>query len=107
MATKKSNNPLTAMSAGCIAGAVEATAVWPMEFIKTRLQLGSKSPGSKLPYSGMLEGLSYTVKNTGFLRYVDSESAAVAGSRSFISPFFLTGYLFFLCIVCTVDWRRL
>jgi len=59
------------MSAGCIAGFVEATAVWPMEFIKTQLQLGSKSPGSKLPYSGMLEGLSYTVRTTGFLRYAD------------------------------------
>lgn len=32
--SKKSKNPLTAMTAGCIAGAVEATAVWPMEFIK-------------------------------------------------------------------------
>lgn len=68
MATKKSSNALTAMSAGCIAGAVEATAVWPMEFIKTQLQLGSKS-GSKLPYNGMLQGLSYTVRTTGFLRY--------------------------------------
>ena len=36
MATKKSKNPLTAMTAGCIAGGVEATAVWPMEFIKVR-----------------------------------------------------------------------
>ena len=36
MATKKSKNPLTAMTAGCIAGAVEATCVWPMEFIKVR-----------------------------------------------------------------------
>lgn len=80
MATKKSNNPLTAMSAGCIAGAVEATAVWPMEFIKTRLQLGSKSPGSKLPYSGMLEGLSYTVKNTGFLSLYRGLAPTLIGS---------------------------
>lgn len=27
------------MSAGCIAGAIEATATWPMEYIKTQLQL--------------------------------------------------------------------
>lgn len=66
MATKKSNNPLTAMSAGCIAGAVEATCVWPMEYMKTQLQL----KGSKLPYNGVLQGLSYTVRTTGFLRYV-------------------------------------
>jgi hypothetical protein len=35
--SKKSNNALTAMTAGCIAGGVEATAVWPMEFIKVCL----------------------------------------------------------------------
>ena len=69
MATKKSSNPLTAMSAGCIAGAVEATCVWPMEFMKTTLQLGSTS-GNKLPYNGVLQGISYTVRTTGFLRYV-------------------------------------
>lgn len=34
---QKSKNALTAMTAGCIAGAVEATAVWPMEFIKVGL----------------------------------------------------------------------
>jgi hypothetical protein len=31
---KTSTNPVTAMASGCIAGAVEATFVWPMEFIK-------------------------------------------------------------------------
>ena len=70
MATKKSNNALTAMTAGCIAGGVEATAVWPMEFIKTQLQLQSKLPGKNLPYRGMLEGLLYTTRTTGFFRYV-------------------------------------
>ena len=39
MATKKSSNPFLAMSAGCVAGGVEATAVWPMEFIKVRFVL--------------------------------------------------------------------
>mmetsp|Transcript_30963 Transcript_30963/g.35588 ORF Transcript_30963/g.35588 Transcript_30963/m.35588 type:complete len:176 (+) Transcript_30963:52-579(+) len=64
MATKKSNNPLTAMTAGCIAGGVEATAVWPMEFIKTQLQLQSNSKGAK--YTTMIEGITYTVRTTGF-----------------------------------------
>jgi hypothetical protein len=32
--TKKKVNPLLPMSAGCIAGGIEACAVWPMEFIK-------------------------------------------------------------------------
>lgn len=31
---QKAKNPLTAMAAGCIAGGVEATCVWPMEYIK-------------------------------------------------------------------------
>jgi solute carrier family 25 citrate transporter 1 len=30
---------LLVMAAGCIAGAIEATATWPMEYIKTQLQL--------------------------------------------------------------------
>jgi len=64
MVTNKSNNPLTAMTAGCIAGGVEATAVWPMEFIKTQLQLQSNSKGAK--YTTMIEGLTYTVRTTGF-----------------------------------------
>jgi solute carrier family 25 citrate transporter 1 len=39
MSAKKSNNPLTAMTAGCIAGAVEASCVWPMEFIKVGMNM--------------------------------------------------------------------
>mmetsp|Transcript_14248 Transcript_14248/g.29753 ORF Transcript_14248/g.29753 Transcript_14248/m.29753 type:complete len:292 (-) Transcript_14248:358-1233(-) len=80
MATRKSSNPLTAMSAGCIAGAVEATAVWPMEFIKTQLQLGAKSGSSKLPYNGMLQGLSYTVRTTGFLSLYRGLAPTLVGS---------------------------
>jgi len=79
MATKKSNNPLTAMSAGCIAGAVEATCVWPMEYMKTQLQLGSTS-GAKLPYNGVLQGLSYTVRTTGFLSLYRGLAPTLIGS---------------------------
>jgi hypothetical protein len=32
--SKKPKNPLTPLAAGCIAGGIEATAVWPMEYIK-------------------------------------------------------------------------
>ena len=49
MATKKSKNPLTAMTAGCIAGAVEATCVWPMEFIKVR-----RSSNTYMPKHGVM-----------------------------------------------------
>lgn len=34
---KGKSNPLSALTAGCIAGAIEATAVWPMEYIKVRI----------------------------------------------------------------------
>lgn len=79
MVTKKSSNPLTAMAAGCIAGGIEATAVWPMEFMKTQLQLGSKS-GSKLPFNGVLQGLSYTVRTTGFFSLYRGLAPTLVGS---------------------------
>ena len=74
----KSKNPFLAMSAGCIAGGVEATAVWPMEFIKTQLQLNTK--GAKLPYSGMIGGLTYTVRTTGFLSLYRGLAPTLCGS---------------------------
>ena len=65
MSTEKKPSKLLPMAAGCIAGGIEATAVWPMEYIKTQLQLGGKS-GKPLPYTGMISGLKYTVETTGF-----------------------------------------
>ena len=76
----KSKNPLSALTAGCIAGGVEATAVWPMEYIKTQLQLQSKAKGAKLPYTGMISGLSYTVRNTGFLSLYRGLAPTLIGS---------------------------
>jgi len=66
MSGVKKKSPLLPMAAGCVAGGIEATAVWPMEFIKTQLQLQSKSKGAQLPYNGMISGLTYTVRETGF-----------------------------------------
>lgn len=66
------------MSAGCIAGAVEATAVWPMEYIKTQLQLQSKI--SKPPYTGMISGLRYTVQTTGFFSLYRGLAPTLIGS---------------------------
>ena len=42
MSVRKSSNPLVATGAGAIAGGVETLAVWPMEFVKTQLQLQQK-----------------------------------------------------------------
>mmetsp|Transcript_1114 Transcript_1114/g.2632 ORF Transcript_1114/g.2632 Transcript_1114/m.2632 type:complete len:291 (-) Transcript_1114:48-920(-) len=75
----KKKNPWTPMAAGCIAGGIEATAVWPMEFIKTQLQLQSKVKG-QLPYNGMLSGLSYYVRTTGFLSLYNGLAPTLVGS---------------------------
>lgn len=80
MSSDKPKNPLLPMAAGCIAGGVEATAVWPMEFIKTQLQLQSKAKGAKLPYTGMISGLKYTVQTTGFFSLYRGLAPTLLGS---------------------------
>lgn len=65
MSGEKKPNRLLPIAAGCIAGAVEATAVWPLEFIKTQLQLSGKGASSSVPYNGVISGLRYTVQTTG------------------------------------------
>jgi len=78
MSTEKpKTNKLLPLAAGCIAGGVEATAVWPMEFIKTQLQLQGKG---KLPYNGMISGLTYTVKEGGFLSLYRGLTPTLLGS---------------------------
>lgn len=62
MSGEKKPNKLLPIAAGCIAGAIEATAVWPLEFIKTQLQLSGKGA---VPYNGVISGLRYTVQTTG------------------------------------------
>eukprot|EP00591_Stephanopyxis_turris_P014679 CAMPEP_0195534476 /NCGR_PEP_ID=MMETSP0794_2-20130614/42462_1 /TAXON_ID=515487 /ORGANISM="Stephanopyxis turris, Strain CCMP 815" /LENGTH=294 /DNA_ID=CAMNT_0040667335 /DNA_START=76 /DNA_END=958 /DNA_ORIENTATION=- len=83
MAQSKKKSPLLPMGAGCIAGGIEATCVWPMEFIKTQLQLNSKSkvPGAKtLPYNGMISGVTHTVKSTGFFSLYRGLAPTLIGS---------------------------
>ena len=70
---KKSKNPVTAMASGCIAGAVEATFVWPMEFIKVGRM--STLTGSVAEESSLVIGFSSDC-------FKDSTSAAVEGKRS-------------------------
>ena len=52
---------LAPLICACLIG-VEATAVWPLEFIKTQLQLSGKGA---VPYNGVISGLRYTVQTTG------------------------------------------
>lgn len=73
----KKKSPLLPMAAGCVAGGIEATAVWPMEFIKTQLQL---APKGSLPYTGIVSGISHTVKSTGFLSLYRGLAPTLLGS---------------------------
>mmetsp|Transcript_1345 Transcript_1345/g.1815 ORF Transcript_1345/g.1815 Transcript_1345/m.1815 type:complete len:295 (+) Transcript_1345:73-957(+) len=78
--TTQKKTPLLPMAAGCIAGGIEATAVWPMEFIKTQLQLQAKAKGTKLPYTGMISGLRYYVETTGFFSLYRGLAPTLIGS---------------------------
>ncbi|KAL7580989.1 hypothetical protein ACA910_005802 [Epithemia clementina (nom. ined.)] len=80
MSTKEKKNPFLAMAAGCVAGGIEATAVWPMEFIKTQLQLQAKTKGAALPYTGMIGGLRYYVQTTGFFSLYRGLTPTLLGS---------------------------
>jgi len=47
---------------------------------QTQLQLQSKVPGVHLPYNGMISGLSYTVRTTGFLSLYRGLTPTLLGS---------------------------
>ena len=77
--TKKPNgpkkDPLLILTAGCVAGGIEATATWPLEYIKTQMQtvrkkvVGGRVPGVvsvPQPYNTLIGGLQYTVRKHGF-----------------------------------------
>lgn len=76
----KKKNPWTPLVAGGIAGGIEATCVWPMEFIKTQLQLQSTAKGGALPYTGMVSGLRYYVRTTGFFSLYRGLAPTLIGS---------------------------
>lgn len=50
--SSKKVNPWVSLTTGCISGGIECIAVWPMEFIKTQLQLQKIVPGIKPAYTG-------------------------------------------------------
>ena len=51
-----------------------------MEYIKTQLQLQSRVKGAALPYTGMISGLTYTVRTTGFLSLYRGLAPTLVGS---------------------------
>jgi solute carrier family 25 citrate transporter 1 len=74
-------NPMIAITAGCISGGIECVTVWPMEYIKTQLQL-QKAPSATYtpPYTGVISGLKYTVNTTGFLSLYKGLTVTLVGS---------------------------
>ena len=66
-------DPLLKLVAGCVAGSIEATATWPLEYIKTQMQTMRKVPSKggfvsvPQPYTSIYGGLRYTVRTTGAL----------------------------------------
>lgn len=51
-----------------------------MEFIKTQLQLQSKAAGFQPKYTGMISGLTYTVRTTGFFSLYRGLAPTLIGS---------------------------
>lgn len=68
------------LTTGCIAGGVEAICVWPMEYIKTQLQLQRIVPGATPPFTGIISGIQYTIRTTGFLSLYDGLGITLVGS---------------------------
>jgi hypothetical protein len=57
----KKKNPMVAVVSGSIAGGIETIVIWPMELIKTNLQLGTM----KAHYTGMFAGFRYHISKDG------------------------------------------
>lgn len=52
--------------------------IWPMEYMKTKIQLQSKFRGGpQLPFTRIIDGIRYTVRTTGFLSLYDGLSVTL------------------------------
>lgn len=76
----KKKNPMVPLVTGAISGGIECIAVWPMEYIKTQLQLQKPIPGQKPVYTGVVSGLVYTVRTTGFFSLYNGLGVTLVGS---------------------------
>jgi solute carrier family 25 (mitochondrial citrate transporter), member 1 len=75
---RKSSDPLVAGTSGAIAGGIETCIVWPMEYIKTQLQLQLKTKNPK--YTGIVSCARYTIRNTGFFSFYRGMLVTLIGS---------------------------
>lgn len=69
-----------AVAAGCVAGGIEAVVMWPMEYMKTQLQLGSSVGSQKPPFTTVIGGLRWTVQNRGFFGLYRGLDVTLLGS---------------------------
>lgn len=82
--SKKSSNPVVSLTSGCIAGAVEAICVWPLEFVKV-------SSGC-LRHAKMQNHLIFcTIFETIYLAYVPVYLGAINASYVAFWPVTLMG----------------
>lgn len=73
---------ISSLAAGAIAGAIEASVTYPTEFVKTSLQIQSKSLHSSLIYSGPLDCVKKTIKTKGVSGLYKGMSALVTGTAA-------------------------
>ncbi|KAG0005884.1 hypothetical protein BGZ79_000578 [Entomortierella chlamydospora] len=86
MAAKRKDPALYTLTAGSIAGAIEATITYPTEFVKTQLQLqdgskGSARKGASAP-KGPIDILVTTVRTQGVTAVYRGLSAMVIGNTA-------------------------
>jgi|UniRef100_K3WUR5 solute carrier family 25 citrate transporter 1 len=74
--SSKSKNPMVATTAGAIAGGIETFVIWPMEMIKTNLQLGTMRNN----YTGMISGFRYHIRQDGFFSLYRGLAPVLIGS---------------------------
>ena len=75
---------IESLTAGAIAGAIEATITYPTEFVKTQLQLQTKnSTQLTLPiYKGPIDCAIQTIKTKGVTGLYKGLSALVTGTAT-------------------------
>ncbi|KAI9137971.1 mitochondrial inner membrane citrate transporter [Paraphysoderma sedebokerense] len=91
MAARTKDHPFHSFLAGAFAGSVEATITYPTEFVKTQLQLQSKS-GSKVAsqFSGPVDCLVKTVRQNGITALYRGLTPMVIGTGAKAAVRFLS-----------------
>ncbi|TMW62955.1 hypothetical protein Poli38472_005573 [Pythium oligandrum] len=74
--TTKSKNPIVATTAGAVAGGIETIVIWPMEMIKTNMQLGTM----RQHYIGMVGGFQYHIRSDGVFSLYRGLAPVLIGS---------------------------